>query len=137
MAAALATSASMSRPAAERIWIVTSRATSACHSLAAVRTSMTAPVVSEARKVMIAITAARAWREIVACGTIGVSKRGSSSASAPGGPSSARDCCCILASVVDMQTALVQHQPARVELIHQRDVVGGDDYRRPGLVQFD
>src|SRR5262245_21551258 len=137
MAAALATSASMSCPAAERIWIVTSRATSACHSLAAARTSMTAPVVSEARNVMIAITATRAWPEIVACGTIGVSKRGSSSAAAPGGPSRASDCWGVLASVVNMQSTLVQHQPARIELIHQRDIVGGDDHRRPGLVQLD
>src|SRR5262249_56334215 len=122
VAAAVGTSASVPGPGAERIWIVASRATSACHSLGAARTSMTAPVVSEARNVMIAITATRAWPEIVACGTIGVSKRGSSSAAAPGGPSCARDCWGVLASVVDMQATLVQHQPARIELIHQRAI---------------
>ena len=80
MAAALATSASMSRLAAGRIWIVTSRATSDCHSVAAARTSTAAPDVSEARNVMIATTATSARPEIVDCGTIGVSKRGAGSA---------------------------------------------------------
>ncbi len=57
--------------------MVTSRATSACQSLAAARTSMTAPVVSEARNVMMATTATSARPPIVLCGTIGVSTRGS------------------------------------------------------------
>ena len=53
--------------------MVTSRATSDCHSPAAARTSMTAPVVSEARNVMIATTATSARPAIERFGTIGVS----------------------------------------------------------------
>src|SRR4051794_21779590 len=136
MAAAFATSASMSRPAAGRIWIVTSRPTLPCHSLAAARTSMTPPVVSAARKVMMAIAATRARAEMVARGTIGVSKRGSGAACAGGDPS--RLCTSrSLASVIDMQAALVQHEPTGVDLIHQRDVVGGDHHCGAGPVQLD
>ena len=70
----------MSRPAVGRTWMVTSRATSACQSLAAAYTSMTAPVVSEARNVMMATTATSARPAIVVRGTIGVSTRGSGGA---------------------------------------------------------
>src|SRR5215470_10268001 len=138
MPAAVAMSVSMSRPAAGRIWIVTSRATSACQSLAAARTSTTAPVVSEARKVMMATTATSARPEIVDCGTIGVSVGGSSStgSAAAAARSRARPASA-LASVVDMQAALVQHEPAGIVLVHQRDVVGGDHHRRAGLVELD
>ena len=61
--------------------MVISRATSDCQSLAAERTRITAPIVSEARKVMIATTAVSARPATVAFGTIGVSKLGNS----PGG----------------------------------------------------
>src|SRR6516165_7982234 len=99
---------------------------------------MTAPVVSEARKVMMATTATRARPEIVACGTIGVSKRGSGWAErAPGASSPCGWPAFVVASVVDMQTTLVQHETARVELVHQRNVVGGDDDRSPGFVELD
>ena len=57
--------------------MVTSRATSDCHSAAEDRTSMTAPVVSEARNVMIATTATSARPAIERFGTIGDSPRGS------------------------------------------------------------
>ena len=73
ISAARATSASISRPAAPRTWIVTSRATSDCQSPAAERTSITAPVVSDARNVMIAMTAISARPAIVLSGTIGFS----------------------------------------------------------------
>src|SRR6266511_4968844 len=133
--AALATSASMSRPVTGRTWIVTSRATSACQSLAALRTSMTAPVVSDARKVMIATTATRAWPAMVLFGTIGVSKRGRSSCGAAVGSSSGTSA--RVGSVIDMHTPFVQHEPARVVLVHQRDVVGGDHDRGARLVELD
>src|SRR3954453_18463263 len=138
MAAALATSHSMSPPGLGWSWMVTSRPTSACHSLAAARTSMTAPVVNEARKVMMATTATKARPAIVACGTIGVSKRGSDSAGGAADASNPRDCSAsIAASFIDMQATFVQHETTCVELIHQRDVVGGDDDRRPGFVELD
>ena len=39
--------------------------------------------------------------------------------------------------LIDMQPSLMQHQPPRVVLVHQRDVVGGDDHRGAGFVQLD
>src|SRR5262249_15538182 len=138
MTTALRTDISMSCPATGRIWIVTSRATSACHSFAAARTSRTAPVVSEARKDMMATTATTARPVIVARGMTGVSTRGSGwaegSAAASGSPGWPAF---VVASVVDMQATLVQHETARVELIHQPNVVGGDDDRSPGFVELD
>ncbi len=61
---------------AGRTWIVISRATSDCQSAAEASTSITAPVVSEARNVMIATTATSARPAIELLGTIGVSSRG-------------------------------------------------------------
>ncbi len=69
------TSASMSRPETGRTWIVTSRPTSDCQSDAAPTTIITAPVVSAARKVMIATTAASERPAIAPLGTIGVGAR--------------------------------------------------------------
>src|SRR5581483_2052318 len=85
IAAALFTLESRSRPGAGRILIVTSRATSDCHSMAAFTTRTAAPVVSDTRNVMIATTATRARPEIELRGTNGVSKRGS-------GPAASRNC---------------------------------------------
>ena len=82
MAAALATSASISRPATGRTWMVTSRADSACQSLAAPDNSMTAPMVIEARKVMMAMTAIKAMARDRRLRHDRASKRGSGS-SAP------------------------------------------------------
>src|SRR5262249_45475254 len=108
------------------------------HSLAAARTSTTPPAVSEARNVMMATTATSARPEMVASGTIGVSKLGSSSSAAAAAAVRRRASPFAAAwSVVDMQTTLVEQEPARVELIHQRDVVGGDDHRRAGFVELD
>src|SRR5438132_6842081 len=133
MTAALITSISMSRPATGRIWIVISRATSACQSIAAARTSMTAPVVSEARNVMMATTATSARPAIVLCGTIGVSTRGAAAAAS-------RVSCpprSFIVSIVDMQPTLVQHETTRVELVHQGDVVGRDHDRGTRFVELD
>ena len=69
--ATAATSRSISRPAAGRTWMVISLATSDCHSAADALTSSTAPVVIEARKVMMATTATSARPAIEARGTIG------------------------------------------------------------------
>src|SRR5258707_15410566 len=136
MMAALITSISMSRPATGRIWIVSSRSTSACHSVAAARTSMTEPVASEARNVMMATTATSARPKIVACGTIGLSTRDSiDGESAP--CASALRSMSPFTSVVDMQTTLVQHKATRVYLIHKRDIVGGNHDGSPRLVEFD
>src|SRR6185436_16488125 len=99
-------------------------------SLAAARTRIAPAVVSEARKVMIATTATSARPAMVEGGTIGVSKRGGGMAASAAEAALARAASSgALVSVVDMQPALVQHQTARVVLIHQRNVVGGDDHR--------
>src|SRR4029453_18263981 len=79
---ALSTLASTSRPATGTTWMVTSRAMSDSHSPAALLTSTAAPVVSDARKVMMATTATSARPEIELRGTRGVSKRGNGSTGA-------------------------------------------------------
>ncbi len=40
-------------------------------------------------------------------------------------------------SVIDRQPSFLENQPAGVELVHQVDVVGGDDHRRAEAVQLD
>jgi len=39
--------------------------------------------------------------------------------------------------LIDVQPSLVQHQPPRLILVHQRDVMGRDDHRGAGFVEFD
>src|SRR5262249_52338797 len=111
-----------------------------CHSLAAPAISTTAPVVSAARKVMMATTAISAEPEIEPLGTTGVSARGASItgmraevvSEGLSGYSAG-----IAASIVHVQSSVVDHQPPRVELIHQGDIMGRDDDRRAGLVKLD
>src|SRR5579883_2438490 len=62
-----------SRPAAGRIWIVISRATSSCQSCELLLMRIAAPAVSEARKVMMATTVTRARPAIEAAGTSAIS----------------------------------------------------------------
>jgi hypothetical protein len=40
-------------------------------------------------------------------------------------------------SLVDMQTSLVQHQTAGVVLVHERNVVRGDNDRCPESIELD
>src|SRR5919201_2683936 len=112
--------------------MVISRATSDCQSCAAVRTSITIPVGSDARKVMMAITATSARAEIDARGTIGASKRGGDDA-APCSSAGSASGCCTTVSVIDVQLALMEHQSPRIELIHQADVMSGNNDRCPGF----
>src|SRR3954447_6456997 len=101
----------MSRSGAGLTWMVSSRATSDCQSLAADCTRITAPIVSEARNVMIATTAVSARPATVALGPLGVSKLGHRpagyrrAAAAPASTSRA-------GSIVDMQPPFVQHDAA-------------------------
>src|SRR5262245_18490058 len=130
MAAAVVTSASPSRPDAGRIWIVTSRATSDCHSLADALTSTTAPMVSEARNVMMAMTEIRARPAMESTGTSGVSTPciGSATTAVTVWPSGPLMCVSTTrASFIIVQAPLVQHQATGVELVHQRDGVRGDE----------
>src|SRR6201999_2581665 len=134
---AAAVSRSMSRPACGRIWMVISLATSDCHSAADALTRSTAPVVIEARKVMIATTATSARPEIEARGTIGDRLRARAGTCGRSCPRSTSGTCSLPILFIDVQPSLVQHQAARLVLVHQRDVVGGDDHGGAGLVQFD
>src|SRR5208282_1047762 len=138
---ALRTSASMSRPAAGRTCMVTSRPTSDCQSFAVLTTSIAAPVVSAARNVMIATTAASERPAIELFGTIDVAIHGARSSDGAASSSSqgSRMVCATVSigSVVDMQSSLMQHQTARVELVHQSNIVRGDDDGGSRLVEFD
>ena len=86
---------------------------------------------------MIATTATSARPEIDARGTIGDRLRAFAG-------TCGRSCCprsingpCSSLLLIDMQPSLMQHQPPRFILVHQIDVVGRDDDRGAGLVQFD
>src|SRR5437588_10262732 len=136
IAVAAVTSASRSRPETGRTWMVTSRATSDCQSLAASTTSIAVPVASVARKVMMATTAVSERPAIESLGTIGVEARcavlsGAASSWGQDSDTESKD------SLVDMQSSLVQDQAAGVVLVHQRDVAGGNDDRGARSVQFD
>src|ERR1700674_5388651 len=114
-----------------------SLATSHCHSAADALTSSTAPVVMEARNVMMATTATSARPAIEARGTIGDRLRARAGTCGRSCPRSISGPCSSPVLLIDMQPSLMQHQPPRVILIHQRDVVGRDNHRGAGLVQFD
>src|SRR6202022_1126266 len=116
--------------------MVISLATSDCHSAADALTSSTAPVVMEARNVMMATTATSARPAIEARGTIGDRLRARAGTCGRSFPKSTKGPCWSPALFIDMQPSLMQHQPPRFVLIHQRDIVGGDNDGGAGLVQF-
>src|SRR5579871_2315518 len=117
--------------------MVISRATSDCHSLADPITMATPPLVTAARNVMIATTAVRALAAIESFGTMEASPR--DSRPNRGGR---RRCASPLRStpmmrlIVDMDVAVMEDEAARVVLVHQGDVMGGNHNRRAGLVQL-
>src|SRR5207249_10835562 len=115
-------------------WIMISRATSPCHPLPPAHTSMTAQVERVARNGMMATIATSARPEIVACGKMVLSTRDRTGEGEP--CASALLSISALTSVVDMQTTLVQHKPTRVDLVHERDVVGGNDDGSPRFVEL-
>src|SRR6185295_17466859 len=127
-----AASRSMSRPVSGRTWMVISLATSDCHSAADALTSSTAPVVIEARKVMIATTATSARPEIEARGTIGDRMRALAGTCGRSLPRSTSGVCSSIL-LIDVQPSLMQHEATRVVLLHQVDIVGGDDDGGTGL----
>src|SRR6478609_45178 len=131
-----AVSRSISRPDCGRTWMVISLATSDCHSAAEALTSSTVPVVIEARKVMMATTATSARPWIEARGTIGDMLRalgGSCGRSCPRSTSTPRSS----GLLIDVQPSLVQHEASRLVLVHQGDIVGGDDDGGARLVELD
>ena len=92
----------MSRPGAGRTWMVISRPTSACQLLAALTTSVTAPVVNEARKVMMATTTASERPAIELRGTSGVNTGGARTSAAAWSRWSHGSAMVSTGSVVDM-----------------------------------
>src|SRR6202035_5792151 len=117
--------------------MVISLATSDCHSAADALTSSTVPVVIDARKVMMATTATSARPAIEARGTIGDRLRARAGSCGRSWPRSTNGPCSSGVLLIDMQPSLVQHQPPRLVLVHQRDVVGRDDDGGAGLVELD
>src|SRR2546430_3356795 len=115
--------------------MVISLPTSDCHSAADELTSSTMPVVIDARNVMMATTATSARPAIEARGTIGDRLRARAGSRRSLARSTNGRCSSTL--LIDVQTPLMQHQAPRVVLIHQRHVMGCDDHRGAGLVQFD
>src|SRR5580698_7259052 len=86
---------------------------------------------------MMATTATSARPAIEARGTIGEELRARADTIGRSSPRSTRGPCWSAFLLIDMQPALMQHEPPRVVLVHQRDVVGGDEDGGAGLVQFD
>src|ERR1700732_3098435 len=117
--------------------MVISLATSDCHSAADALTSSTAPVVMEARNVMMATTATSARPAIEARGTIGDRLRARAGTCGRSCPRSTNRPCWSGVLLIDRQPSLMQHHPPRLVLVHQRDVVGGDNDGGAGLVQLD
>src|SRR5215831_6739423 len=103
--------------------MVISRATSACHSFADPITIATPPLVTAARKVMIATTAASALTAIESRGTMWTSPR----ASRPGRGGRPRKRASPLRSaattrlVIDMDEAVMEHETTGVVLVHEGD----------------
>src|SRR3981189_357698 len=117
--------------------MVISLATSDCHRAPDALTSSTVPVVIDARKVMMATTATSARPAIEARGTIGDRLRARAGTCGRSRPRSTNGPCSSPVLLIDMQPSLMEQQPPRLILIHQRDVVGRDDDGGAGLVQFD
>src|SRR5215467_9093238 len=119
--------------------MVISRDTSDCHSFADPITIATPPLVTAARNVMIATTAASALPAIESRGTIWTSPR----VSRPGRDGRPRTSAnplrtaLITRLVIDMDEAVMEHETTGVVLVHQGDIVGGDDDRGAGFVQLD
>src|SRR3984893_168813 len=108
--------------------MVISLPTSDCHSAADALTSSTVPVVIEARKVMMATTATSARPAIEARGTIGDRLRARAGSCGRSCPRSTNGRWSSIL-LIDVQASLMQHQPPRVGLLHQLDLVGRDDHR--------
>src|SRR5882724_6384568 len=117
--------------------MVISLATSDCHSAADELTNSTAPVVIDARNVMMATTATSARPAIEPRGTIGDRLRAFADSRGRSCPRSTNRPRSSPGLFIDMQPSMMQHHPPRLILIHQRDVVGCDNHRGAGLVQLD
>src|SRR3954462_6765737 len=117
--------------------MVISLATSDCHSAAEALTKSTAPVVIDAKNVMMATTAIKARPAIEARGTIGDRLRAIIGTCGRSCPRSSRGSRSLPVLLIKVYPALMQHHAPGVILVHQRDVMGRDNHRGAGLIQFD
>src|SRR3954468_20020877 len=117
--------------------MVISLATSDCHSAADAATSSTAPVVIDAKNVMMATTAISARPAIEARGTIGDRLRALIATCGRSCPRSINASRSLPPLLIEMDPALMQHHPRRVVRVLQRDVVGRNDDGGARLVQLD
>src|ERR1700691_4404722 len=117
--------------------MVTSRPTSDSQSPAALTTTIAAPVVSEARNVMMATTAPSERPASEFLGTIAATAGKASAGGAAASRSSQGSAMPSIGSVVDMQASVVEDQPARVVLVHQRNIVRGNNDRGARFVELD
>src|SRR5690606_26296321 len=136
MRCAAARPASMSKSSAGLIWIVASRAIWVCHVAAVSRTSVTAPSVRQDRKVMMAMTRISALPATFCGGTMGADLRGVRSGRA-GAASSWSASSAGSRSIMDFEPPVCEDHAARIHLLHQAEIVGGDDHRRAEPVQLD
>ena len=131
--------ASTSWPAVGLIWIVTSRETSPRQSCEALVTRIAPPAVRQARNVMIAMTMTSArpaielgrhQRHVASERLVRLDRR-----AAAGLVGRAA----VMGVAVEyLQSSIADDEAARiVELVHQRKIMGRDDDRGPGFVQFD
>src|SRR5579871_3667761 len=118
--------------------MVISRDTSACQSFAEAISIATPPLVTAARNVMMATTAASALAAIESRGTIWTSPRVSRPDRADERPTRNNPLRSveIAALVIDMDVAVMEHKTTRVVLVHQCDIVGGNDDRSAGFVKL-
>src|SRR5262249_49731722 len=138
MRAAVASAASMSSPSAGLIWMVASRAIWLSQTAAELLTSETAPKVRQDRNVMIAMTEISERPATFCSGTIVAilrCRRGTTVGASAGGAGSLAACC--LASVMDLQPSGVEHHPARLDLVHESQVVSGDQHGGAQPVELD
>src|SRR5579872_3766509 len=117
--------------------MVTSRPTSDSQSPAALTTTIAAPVVSEARNVMIATTAPSDRPASELRGTIAATAGKASAGTDAASRSSHGSAMLSIGSVIDMQPSFVEDQSARVIFVHQGDVVRGNDDGRARFIELD
>src|SRR5262249_42429641 len=117
--------------------MVISRATSDCHSFADPITIATPPLVTAARNVMIATTAASALAASESFGTMEESPRASWSGRDRRMCASRLRSVAIARLVVDMDVAIMEYEATGVVLVHQGNIMGGNDDRGARFVQLD
>src|ERR1700722_11428332 len=107
----------------------TSRPTSDSQSPSALTTPITAPVVSEARKATRARPAPSETPASEFLGTRAATAGNASAGGAAASRSSQGSAMPSMGSVIDMQASVGEDQPARVVLVHQRNIMGRNNDR--------